>query len=283
MPDTVADLSQRFSRLISEQRLEVPPMPTTGAEVLQLSQQETTDAAKLSAVIHRDPAIASNVLRVANSAAHAGQTPCASLQQAVSRLGMQRIAEIAVAVSVRGGLFSGGSCAGVLAALWRHSVVTAFFAKEIARARRRNVETAFLCGLLHDVGKGVLCAELARHHGASESVPTAELAAALQANHLAAGEVLAGIWKLPAVIAETIRHHHAPSEAPQHSELAMTVALADAIAHHVDPDELHAHEAADDLQIREHPALLGLNLYGDQLDELLALKDEALAVAEGLR
>ena len=35
------------------------------------------------------------------------------------------------------------------------------FAKEIARMRRANVESAFLCGLLHDIGKPVILQALA--------------------------------------------------------------------------------------------------------------------------
>lgn len=81
------DLSRVFARLLEERKVELPPMPGTAAQVMQLCQQEDTDAAKLSAVIHGDPTIASNVLRVANSAAYMGQVPCSSLQQAVSRLG----------------------------------------------------------------------------------------------------------------------------------------------------------------------------------------------------
>ena len=44
----------------------------------------------------------------------------------------------------------------VLNQLWRHALASGAFAKEIARVRRLNVESAFLCGLLHSVGKPAL-------------------------------------------------------------------------------------------------------------------------------
>src|SRR5688572_33207290 len=93
MTTATSDLSRLFARQMAEQQLELPTMPGTASEVMQLCQEETTDAARLSAVIHRDQTIASNVLRVANSAVHAGQVPCVSLQQAVSRLGQQLITD----------------------------------------------------------------------------------------------------------------------------------------------------------------------------------------------
>lgn len=36
------------------------------------------------------------------------------------------------------------------------SLATAALSQEIARVRRLNVEDAFLCGLLHDIGRPVL-------------------------------------------------------------------------------------------------------------------------------
>lgn len=101
----VADLTLLLAQQVAEQSLSLPMLPAVANEVLALTQAETTDAARLSQVMHRDPALASNVLRVANSAAFVGQVPCASLQQAVSRLGLQRVTEIALALAVKGSVF----------------------------------------------------------------------------------------------------------------------------------------------------------------------------------
>jgi putative nucleotidyltransferase with HDIG domain len=282
METVTADLSRLFARQINERKLELPPMPATAAEVMSLSQQETTDAARLSAVIHRDPTIASNVLRVANSAAYAGQVQCASLQQAVSRLGMQLITEIATAVAVRGRMFGNPACVELLKALWQHSVLTAFFTKEIARQRRRNVEIAFLCGLLHDVGKAVLLNGVDRVLGKGElAVPVPVLLSAIDEQHLPAGGLLAHEWKLPDQVMEAMQWHHAPEQAPRFGDMAMTVALADRLAHLTAPSILG--EAATEDEIRQHPVLVGLNLYRDALDGLLALRERALLVTEGMR
>ena len=206
MQTATSDLSRVFARQIADRKIELPPMPGTASEVMALCQSESTDAAKLSAVIHRDQTIASNVLRVANSAAYAGQVPCSSLQQAVSRLGMQLITEIAMAVSVRGRMFANKTCAELLGSLWKHSILTGFFTKEIARARRRNVEIAFLCGLLHDVGKAVLVNNVDRVLGKNDlALPIAVLLEALDEQHIPAGTLLAREWKLPDQVAEAIR------------------------------------------------------------------------------
>ena len=282
MTSATSDLSRLFARQIAERRLDLPPMPATASEVMALCQQETTDAARLSAVIHRDQTIASNVLRVANSAAHVGQVPCSSLQQACSRLGLQLITEIATAVAVRGRMFSNARCAELLAALWKHSVLTGFYCKEIARQRRRNVEIAFLCGLLHDIGKAVLLNGLDRVVAKGDPpIPTSELLGAVDAQHVAAGALLAREWKLPDQIAEAMQCHHDPAAATRFQDLAMTVTFADLLSHHVAPSMLA--EPPTEEQLQRHPVLAALNLYADQVGDLLRMKDRALLVTEGMR
>lgn len=282
MTTVTSDLSLRFARLIAERNLELPTMPGTAAEVMSLCQQETTDAARLSAVLHRDPTIATNVLRVANSAAYMGQIPCASLQQAVGRLGMQQITEIALAVSVRGRLFGNPRCQEQLGALWKHSVLAGFFTKEIARMRRRNVEIAFLCGLLHDVGKAVLLCNVDRLSGSDvAAVPPDVLWHAVDEHHVQAGALLAAEWKLPVQVVEAVQCHHDWQQAKHFADMAMTACLADELSHLLAPTPYCPSTTEE--AVRRHPVLAGLNLYGDHLDELLKLRERALQVTEGLR
>lgn len=277
MTAVTTDLSRSFARAIAERKLEVPPMPATAAEVMTLCQQETTDAAKLSSVIHRDQTIASNVLRVANSVAYAGQVPCSSLQQACSRLGLRVITDIATAVAVRGRMFAGAGHADLLASLWKHSVLAGFFSKEIARLRRRNVEIAFLCGLLHDIGKAVLL----NSAKASSGMPVDEVLGALEEHHVVAGALLAREWRLADQLIEAIECHHAVERATRFQDVAMTVAYADVLAHHTAPTVLAAPLTED--QLRAHPLLAGLNLYADHVSDLLKMKDRALQLVEGMR
>ena len=282
METATSSLSRLFARQIAERRLELPPMPGTASEVMALCQQESTDAAKLSVVIHRDQTIASNVLRVANSAAYVGQMPVASLQQAISRLGLQLITEIATAVAVRGRLFANPTCAELLGALWKHSVLTGFYTKEIARLQRRNVEIAFLCGLLHDLGKAVLLNSVDRVLGKEQmAVPVAELLQAVHEQRVPAGALLASAWQLPPQVAEAIACHHEPMQAKSYADMAMAVCLADQLSHFLLPSEFAA--APTEAELRGHEVLVGLNLYPDQLEQLIGLKEKALSVVEGMR
>jgi putative nucleotidyltransferase with HDIG domain len=275
-------ISTLFARAIASGKMQLPPLPATAAEVLTSCQSDNVDAARLSAVMHRDPALAASVLRVANSSSYVGRVPCRVLQQAISRLGMRLVTEIVTAVAVRGRLFVNPTCADLLATLWQHSVLAAFFAKEIARMRRRNVEVAFLCGLLHDIGKAVLLNGIDRVLAGETPVPDfPPLLAAVREQHMAAGALLAAEWKLPDQIAESIVGHHDVTLSSRYPDLACMVRLADRIAYVVAPEPMAPVITLEDLRADE--SVVALNVYPDELDALLAKRDLALQTAEVMR
>jgi putative nucleotidyltransferase with HDIG domain len=93
-------------------------------------------------------------------------------------------------------------------ALWKHSLQTASFARKLASADRqsfRNCQTAYVAGLLHDIGKFVIAA----CPGAVER-PHAE-------NHAVVGAYLLGLWGLPESIVSAAELHHSLDLVPNDS------------------------------------------------------------------
>jgi putative nucleotidyltransferase with HDIG domain len=266
--------------LLAGEALELPLLPFVASEVLALCAQEATDARRLADVVHRDQALAANLLRIANSPAFLPSVPIVSLQQAISRLGMRQISGLVLSVAARGAVFTVPGHEALLAELWRHSVLAACVARELARARRSNVEVAFLCGLLHDAGRPVVLHALSRNwRGGGGELEPAVVWPVLDEFHTQVGHALARRWQLPAAVAEAIAHHHAPELAtPQHADVVQLVALADLIAL-VLRDPQAAPAAAD---FAECPWLEALNLYGEDLDAVLARAGELRRYAEGL-
>lgn len=253
-------------RRLDDDGLDLPMLPAVAGEVMSMCDSAATDAAKLSEVLHRDPTLAGHVLRVANSSIYMAQVPIVSLQQAISRLGYRTLSEIAMTVSMNQRIFSSRSHQEVMEVLWRHSVAAGQFAKEIARVRRRNVESAFLCGLLHDVGKPVVLSLLddaARQFRMHFS--HLAMYVAMQEFHLLAGAALAQRWHLPKQVVETVFYHHDYAAAPTCGEAAMQTCLADHLAQLV----AVSGEGVDEEMIRGLPVLEDLNLYPDEIDVLL--------------
>jgi HD-like signal output (HDOD) protein len=269
-PDTIPErLTDAIVERLGGGRLELPMLPGAAVEVLRLAGSADVDAARLSEVLHRDQALAGHVLRIANSPAYGGQVRVSSLQQAIGRLGLLALRDVVVAVSVRTRAFVVPGYEKRALALWHHAVSTACWAKEIARRLRRSVESAFLCGLLHDVGNPVLL--LAIHDiGRDTSTCYAPeiVEAALLHYHSLVGGVIATQWGLSERVVEAIYYHHGAAVAEDPTGLVKITRLADLLA-----DALAANRGALGLDaVREDPVCAGLNLYPEDMDDLLALR-----------
>lgn len=247
--------------------IELPLLPNVAAEVLASSVDDRQDAARLAALIQQDQSLASHVLRVVNSPLFRGAVDIVSLQQAVARLGMQRIREIAVSASLKGVLLCHGPYQDRADHAWRIALATGLWAKEIARATRRNVEVAYLCGLLHDVGTPVILhrlGELMPDLGAQRvDQALAELAGL-------AGERLAREWTLPAPVVAALMHPGDPAAAGSHGDTVAITALAAMLGRALCEGSLLMEEAPGQCPW----AAAHLNLYPEDMEPLLALEDE---------
>ena len=252
-------------------------LSTTASQVLTLYNDETCDAQKLSELLQRDQSLAGHVLGVANSAAYAPKEPIVSLQQAVSRLGITAICEIAIAVSLKGRVFEVPGQKVKIRQMWMHSAAAGVYAKEVTRRLRSNVEGAFMCGLLHDVGRPIVMQtliDLAKER-TEKVVPAGILEAAQEEFHERVGAMLIQRWELTDWMSDVIAHHHDYRLVSEHKTEAMVTHLADVLSHWALDDD----KEEEDFD-RDDPVIADLNLYDDDIDALLALRGRVLEVTE---
>jgi putative nucleotidyltransferase with HDIG domain len=275
-PPTLSPLvRKKLEERITGGQLELPVLPEVASQVVTLSNDPNADMRKMASLVQRDQAMAGHLMRLANSPFYAPKTPLVSLDQVVSRMGMKKVREIALVISCQSKVFAVPGHEATVKKLFRHSLAAAAFAQEIARSRRWNVEEAFLCGLLHDVGRPVLLQELVDLHAEANLPFQADAAAELMSlRHAEVGSTLVNGWSLPARLGETILHHHFPSRSTTAAQTAMMTNLADDLAHLLLEDERTVTEA----QIREHPMLTPLNLYPDEMEALLAKRPTVLGM-----
>lgn len=259
--------------------LSLPMLPRVASQVVALVGSPTTDANRLSELIHRDPALAGQVLRIANSPAYMPRMPIVSLQQAVSRLGLNIVSEIAFAASLQSGVFKVPGYETMLNQLWRHALASGAFAKEIARVRRLNVESAFLCGLLHSVGKPALL-QLVNDVAKKNALRVGPIAlvAVLDDLHPIVGIRIAEQWGLPKPVAASIEHYVTYAQAGGFRQEAMITFLADRLATYaIEP----ARFGGDD-GFRDTPVIADLNLYPDDVSGLLARRERVLELVAAM-
>lgn len=273
-----APLRDSLVQRIENGKLDLPVLPEVASRVISLTMDENCELTQLSQIIQRDPSLAANVLRIANSALYAPPTPIVSLQQALNRLGMKKIRDIALVISCESRVFRVDGFDLAVRAMFKHALAAATYAQEVARTRRWNVEEAFLCAMLADVGKPVVLQTLVDLKREFEiDAPREALEAAAEDFHCRVGATLVKSWKLPARTSETILHHHDPESAPTAAQTAMVTRLASDLAHRaIGPKKL------GEEQLRAHPLCVPLNLYPEEMDRLLAMGDKVKAAAESI-
>ena len=263
---------------LDDETLELPLLPAVAGRVLSLARSQDTRAAELAGVIHSDQSLVSHVLKVGNSAAYGWNSQIVSLHQAVARLGFERIAEIALAVAVGGRLFRLDGKKAELQKLWNHSVAAAFCAQEAACLLRLNAETAFLCGLLHDIGKPVVLEAVQAVEKSLGCDLEAEIAVVLMEEFgSSVGARLGREWGLPQQVQEAIACRDCYQDAVEYPDEAKLVCVADLLSDHL------LDEKSDEDVLRAHPVFVDLNLYPDDVDSLLSKKESVLEAVESMQ
>jgi HD-like signal output (HDOD) protein len=156
LSEQAQQLVEPLEKLIASGVIDVPMLPEVANKALMLAQNPDSDASEMAKLIEGDQSLAAHVMRIANSVAYTPLGNLVSLQQAIARLGMGIISEIALAASIGSKMFNTPGYESYVAQLWKHALATGLWAKEIARHGRSNVEVAFLAGLLHSMGKPAL-------------------------------------------------------------------------------------------------------------------------------
>jgi putative nucleotidyltransferase with HDIG domain len=194
--------------------LRLPPFPQVAVRVLQLASEDSVPMLKLCDLISSDPAFASEVLTIANSALYAPVTPCSSILHAITMLGATTLQGMCVTVGVRAYLGKAMSHPAIRN-LWRHNLACALLAQRLADAGYIDKDMAYTAGILHDVGRIALAiiqpkgyAELLEQHkGTPESMLEAERSA-FGWNHCETGLKLISGWKLSDELVAVVTDHH---------------------------------------------------------------------------
>lgn len=125
------------------------PLPATTKKVMDLADSDRASIADIGRVIATDPALATAVLRVANSALYAGMK-VSQLDAAVIRIGLRELKALASAMSV---LAAFRSKDPVQAMLNERCVLSGTVANKLAKATKIIAPSlASTCGLLSEIG-----------------------------------------------------------------------------------------------------------------------------------
>jgi putative nucleotidyltransferase with HDIG domain len=217
------------------------PFPAVATKLLNLCNQQDANIRDIIQLIECEPAVASKVLSLANSPLYGTSRVSVTIGQAVVLLGYRAVAQVAVSVAA-GGVFAQGSddAARARRDLFTHCLGCGTVGRALAHVTQQcNPDEAFLCGILHDVGKLIFLDLAADDYlefqnnvdGDSSSKIVAEQAA-FGIDHTRTGNSCGTAWGLPAEISAAIADHHNADAGTSHPRLSTVTYEANCLAKH---------------------------------------------------
>jgi len=271
-------VAELLEQLIERNVIDVPILPEVANKALLLAQNPESDARDMANLIQGDQSLAGHVMRIANSAAYTPLSNLVSLQQAIARLGMGVISEIALTAAIGAKFFNTPGYEDYVEGIWRHAVATSLWSKEIARNCRSNVEVAFLAGLLHSIGRPAVIQsilEIAKNHQFNLSDDDVHQLENRYCKRIS--ETVIKLWKMPTLVIEAINFYDNYEQSTSTVNQAAQVNAGLQFATH-----MLAPEAVSRAAVLALPALTTLNMYQDEIETLLNQTQVISARMEGL-
>lgn len=202
------------SELVRTRVRTLPSLPTTVVSLGQAVADDRCSVDRILNILAKDPALSATMLRLANSVMYAGDQRVMDLRTAVMRLGFEALLNLGrTAAIIRS--FRGSNHMDPFR-LWQHSVAVGLVSKGICRLIKMNHmdESAYLAGLLHDIGKIALDRCFTDEYGPvvqaierGDACLDAEFGN-LGITHAEVGAMVAEHWSFPAAMVTAIRDHH---------------------------------------------------------------------------
>lgn len=230
-PERTALEASRSMAAAAAEAAGLKPFPAVASHVLRLANNPKATIDDLRHVVEGDPALAGQLLRVANSAAYRARHEIRDVGEAIMRLGAKQVGEIVVGVTTFG-LFADVN--GLGAAVRDHSAGVAALSRVLADEwYGGRINNVFLCGLMHDLGKllAIQVGEVVYEHFDKSAVDTWDLAhiherMLLGWDHAVLAAHVMEKWALPRDIVQVIAWHHQPAKAyGLGGDIAISVAL----------------------------------------------------------
>jgi HD-like signal output (HDOD) protein len=243
-----------LAELTASSELVIPPFPSSATRVLELVSKPDLDLNELVRVLHWEPPVVAELVRVANSVA-VRRGGFDDLRGALLALGMTEVGSIAAGVSARS-LFEVQSRAelALFPERWldvhRDALVVAFAASWLAQARNLpRYDRVFLRGIIAGTAPMLALRAFAIQvlGGRVAMPPGEELSAALDAVRAEAFALAIERWALPPAVASVVD----PASRAEHAIVELITCLLE-LRH-------HPHRIATADAVRDHAATLGLD------------------------
>jgi HD-like signal output (HDOD) protein len=228
------DLSAKIERL----DIKLPEVPSIVFELNEIIADPLSSSTDIARLVNQSPSLAALLLKIVNSAFYGFRSKIDSISRAVVMIGSREISNLALGITIMETFKDIPRQVMDVTSFMEHSLGCGIVARILAAyANITTTEQLFVSGLLHDIGRLVLCRYfpqimsciLADARQADTSLMQTERRM-IGNTHTQIGKKLIQKWKLPYALENNVLYHHNPSASPN-PEPAAIVQLADIIMH----------------------------------------------------
>ena len=194
---------------------DLPAMPEVVSQVLSRIDDPNSNMDTVSHILERDPALAARILRVSNSPYFGMRQNVGTLKLAMVILGVREIRNIVLGVSLFDTLRDADTDRLLKDRFWQDAFRVASLSKRLGQALKLGCQGEdFISGLLHGMGKMVLCRHLQKDYApiiseaADDDALVAREREVLGFSYADVSAALGERWNLPQAICDAIWLHY---------------------------------------------------------------------------
>lgn len=259
-PNTIGDIERMIERIyyLNRQLVDartravingidrIPALPSVYLELLEEFSASDFSLKRVGELISSDIGLTIEILKMVNSAYFGLNQPVSSAQQAVNLLGGDIVKGLILTAHISRS-FTKEEQAFSVESWENHSLLCGIFCQAIAKFENKSQqdqETAFVSGILHDVGRIILATSFPEKYRKVLTIAESTHQYlqdvekdVLKATHSAVGAYLLGLWGLPDQIVELVGVHHNPSAyIGEDKSMALILHAADILTYELVPE-----------------------------------------------
>lgn len=280
-PDRVEVLfHHHLAEAVNTGRYKLPMLPATAAQVFALSRDTRKGIKDIVPVVEADPSLVKSIIQMANSVFFSSLKGYQTLHEAIVRIGLPQVEQIAMAQAFQSRLFRVAGHEELVAEQGRHAIVTAVAGQAVAVHLGAGPGDAFLAGLFHDAGKLIMLDVVSvTQQKLKLTAPRELIERAFRDFHVRLGEVACRRWSMSEEICQAVCRHHDGAAANQPLDVA--VYLGNLLAHSIEEGEEYLARVLPADPVIARASLSGMELASLRAGALKSL--EAYAGALGFK
>lgn len=213
-----------------------PSLPYIAHEILKIINDSLADVDDIAKMISKEPSLTARIVATANSAFYSGQRPIHSIDDAIVRLGLNRVKILASSILLADSFDTAKCPEFKLDEYWYIAVQVSFCASKIAKylGDKDSADAAYLAGLLHNIGLLLLVhifpEEMGKVFGFESENPESSISEheinILGCDHHHSGRMLLSEWQLPIESVTVAEFYSTEDYSGNYSELVQVVAFS---------------------------------------------------------